>query len=538
VPVATFEANFDQFQPAVAGATAALDKVEAKSVQTAAALDQLTTASAGTAPQVGTLSSSLRSFDSALQVSGVHMGPEIRAVIELGEAAGKSGTELGLLTTAGLSFAAFMVGVKIGGWVNDWLHLDVAIGNATAKMLGWGDAVGQAAGAKADVLAKATKTAGREITSFTEAMAINAAENQRFQDSLNTSEMRAGRFRTELSNLQTSVHSVTAEQSELILVGHKLHESVSAIAKALGITEASVSAVIDKDREHQASMKASAEDAKKLAFAQADVADKYRATWSRLVDLKATTETIDPLTKASIVTWLKLGAAVGDVAELYGKTAGQIKKVGEEDATATAAMLTHLGQVNAAVKAEFDAQVQLNKAQGLDASGALAGQVTALGTLEVALAKLHAAKQAGISQTAQETVLQHTYVASLEAEAVASEKAYLAVLQTTAAHDKAAASVQALSFQMQAYAGTAAQALAAEEAIAKAFRDAGFVLTGGPSMPPPTGGGHVTGYGSASSSSASVVNHIYVNGTAADVARQVSAEIMKTVKAGTKVGGA
>jgi hypothetical protein len=91
---------------------------------------------------------------------------------------------------------------------------------------------------------------------------------------------------------------------------------------------------------------------------------------------------------------------------------------------------------------------------------------------------------------------------------------------------------------MQAYAGTAAQALAAEEAIAKAFRDAGFVLTGGPSMPPPTGGGHVTGYGSASSSSASVVNHIYVNGTAADVARQVSAEIMKTVKAGTKVGGA
>lgn len=35
-----------------------------------------------------------------------------------------------------------------------------------------------------------------------------------------------------------------------------------------------------------------------------------------------------------------------------------------------------------------------------------------------------------------------------------------------------------------------------------------------------------------------VVNHIYVNGTAEDVARKVAAEIMRTVKAGSKVSGA
>jgi hypothetical protein len=35
-----------------------------------------------------------------------------------------------------------------------------------------------------------------------------------------------------------------------------------------------------------------------------------------------------------------------------------------------------------------------------------------------------------------------------------------------------------------------------------------------------------------------VTNHIYVNGTAADVAKQVAAEILRTVKQGTKLGSA
>jgi len=57
----------------------------------------------------------------------------------------------------------------------------------------------------------------------------------------------------------------------------------------------------------------------------------------------------------------------------------------------------------------------------------------------------------------------------------------------------------------------------------------------GPELFVPASAGSITPNGGGG---ASIVNHIYVNGTAADVARQVAAEIMRTVKAGQQLGSA
>jgi DNA-binding transcriptional MerR regulator len=119
------------------------------------------------------LKGSFQDFDGILASLGVNIGAEARALGELSTAAGKTATELGLVGTAGLIAGAAFAGWKIGRVVADLFDLDKKIGDVTAKLLGFGDVAGAVAGAKADVLAKASKAAGIEIKDMALAMAIN-----------------------------------------------------------------------------------------------------------------------------------------------------------------------------------------------------------------------------------------------------------------------------------------------------------------------------------------------------------------------------
>lgn len=89
--------------------------------------------------------------------------------------------------------------------------------------------------------------------------------------------------------------------------------------------------------------------------------------------------------------------------------------------------------VNAAVLAEFDAQVKLNAEWGLNASGAIAMQDTALVSLTKALDALHLKKVDGISQSAQEQVLIDAYTKSLYDDAVAQDQQTLSLANNTKA---------------------------------------------------------------------------------------------------------
>jgi hypothetical protein len=161
-----FAADFSQFVGETRKADASLEGLMGKSVRLG---DEF----AKTQGNADRFKGSLQQFDGVLASLGVNIGAEARALGELSTAAGKTASELGLVTTAGLAAGAAFAGWKIGRAIADFFELDKAIGEATAALLGFGDVAGETAGAKADVLAKASKAAGIEIKDMALAMAIN-----------------------------------------------------------------------------------------------------------------------------------------------------------------------------------------------------------------------------------------------------------------------------------------------------------------------------------------------------------------------------
>jgi hypothetical protein len=141
---------------------------------TADSLREVTSVVEPAATATGNWTDQVRSFDGVLSALGIHIGPEIRAMTELGAAGSQTALSLGLLATAGLVAGAAIGGWKIGRAVSEFTGLDEIIGRATAKLLGWGDLSAETAGAKTDALALASQRAGREITNLSEAMKFNA----------------------------------------------------------------------------------------------------------------------------------------------------------------------------------------------------------------------------------------------------------------------------------------------------------------------------------------------------------------------------
>lgn len=110
--------------------------------------------------------------DSVLASAGVNLQSETRALRELAQSSSLTVSELGALGTAGLVVGTAMAAWGIGRRVAEFFELDDIIGKTTARLLGL-DTGAEAAGAKADVLAKASRRAGMDIKDMALAMAIN-----------------------------------------------------------------------------------------------------------------------------------------------------------------------------------------------------------------------------------------------------------------------------------------------------------------------------------------------------------------------------
>jgi hypothetical protein len=105
-----------------------------------------------TGVKVGGLRGEMLKFDGILSSMGINLSAPIRAIGELGDFAGKSVTQVGLLGSAGAALGAGYAGWQVGRMIADFFDLDTKIGNATAKLLGYGDVAAQEAGAGADAL--------------------------------------------------------------------------------------------------------------------------------------------------------------------------------------------------------------------------------------------------------------------------------------------------------------------------------------------------------------------------------------------------
>lgn len=171
---AKFEADFTQFNQAVDAAVAKLRDFKVVVDNTGnTSLKNAEKAAATTSSSFGQLSQGLSAADKTLAAFGVHIGPEIHALEELATASGKTASQLGLISTASLAAAAALGGWEIGRTIAKFFDLDKTIGDATARLLGFGDVAAETAAAKQDVLARATQNAHREITDYNEAVRIN-----------------------------------------------------------------------------------------------------------------------------------------------------------------------------------------------------------------------------------------------------------------------------------------------------------------------------------------------------------------------------
>lgn len=199
---ANFDADFSQFSAEVGKAEQQLTGFEAQTAQTGTAIAGMGTVTTSTTPAFTAMAGSLRQFDGVLSAVGIHIGPAVQGISELGQATGKTVGELGLFTTAGLVAGAAMAGWNIGRKIADFFGLDTAIANATARLFGWGDAVAQTAGANDDVLKLASERAKRTITDLTEARAIN----QKWVDDFKKSSKDAAKANEEFAKAQETVN--------------------------------------------------------------------------------------------------------------------------------------------------------------------------------------------------------------------------------------------------------------------------------------------------------------------------------------------
>jgi hypothetical protein len=311
-------------------------------------------------------------------------------------------------------------------------------------------------------------------------------------------------------------------------------------------------AIIAKSNGMKAGFDAAVEALKKWNAAVAEVTGSLTG-WQETLD------TIDGSVVEAIKVYLSAGASQEKLATMYQLTAEQIKAVSialQEEASALASTadfeaaagarrLEITRTMTAATNDLIIADLRRKEAEGQASDAFLAGALKD--------AQAQDAMQQGVTQTAATTTTAAGTIGSAFEQGFAKSAAAFDSFKGVVV-----AGTGAMAAGLQAVAdGGAAVQQRVDMLDAQRARGGFFIDTGG--APPPVqtraGGGPVTGGSSylvgergpelftpASSGSispngggVSVVNHIYVNGTAADVARQVASEILKTVQQGAQL---
>lgn len=183
----------------IAATTTAFTSMTGATTQTTAEL-------ARTTNNFGRASEALGRFDALLGTAGVNLSSEIRGLRELSEASGKTVSELGAVGTAGLALGAGMAAWGITRAAMEFFELDKHVEKAWTRLLGFADLAAETAGAKMDVLAKASRIAGREITDFSEAMRINEEAARRHIASFTSSAQVVAGWQAEIAKVRAAGH--------------------------------------------------------------------------------------------------------------------------------------------------------------------------------------------------------------------------------------------------------------------------------------------------------------------------------------------
>lgn len=420
-------------------ADAALKSLDSGGVKLGTTFTDVGTASDRTAPKVHNLRTALTSFDGVLASMGVNIGTEVRGLTDLADASGKTFTQLGLVATAGLAAGAALGGWKLGRLISEFFELDKVIGNATAKMMGWGDLTGTTVSAQQDVVTRAIERGAAATITYTEALKFNDAWQK----------TRLGTFAADAAQMKLNAE----EQKKLNIEAERWGLIMAELNSAGG-------------------------------------------NWAK------TLEGMNGTVVEAVKFYLQAGVSQGTLAQAYALTATQVKAV----ATAMSEELAMAKVLN-----DFITTASANQA-ALDAR---------------AMASIEAKTKALRDATAQ---------------AIAFNEAFLAKeLKTALAQDAINAAGGVDTSQMHSgQRGPGINQVLAESskfrntfslgATLPHFASGGPVLRDGPIFA--HAGEFVTPKGGAGTT---VTNHIYVNGTADDVARQIADKIKRSLMQSTKL---
>lgn len=332
-------ANLDELKKNLAEGKAIIASVNADVARiTGTAAPALKTTKDGIRDAVAPTNDLHKSFmqvDSILAALGINIGKETKALEEMRAAAMAGSEGLSGFAQAGLAVGAAFAGWKAGRWIADIFDLDTKIGDATARLLGFGDAAGDVAGMNADILAKASKAAGMEIKSLTLAMAINEDVAKKHAESFNTSANRVNGWKSEIAKVQaegslgklsTDLESQNFELKEL---SERYHVSTDALKYFTNEQEKSAKAVEENNKRMldalSKQMKAAKEQREeqeklfgattRIQFAQGNYADLLSKT--------------DPILVAQIQHYKELGASASDTAIILGVSTEKVGLVTE-----------------------------------------------------------------------------------------------------------------------------------------------------------------------------------------------------------------
>lgn len=333
---------------------------------TAAEMQKLSGAAADAGAQIETVGAAAAS--EAIQAMPSHFAAARAGLNDVAEGAGLTVTQLGLFATAGLVAGTAMASWKITRAAMEFLELDGAVAKTWTRLLGFGDATAAAAGAKLDVLTRASTIAGRAITDMAEAIAINDQHFKDWDDALNRAQgpaKSAAEIREWRADLQKVVDAgvfpaLVADINSHSFSLKELSDRYRVHIGALQLFEHEQKAASDAEKE-------AAAIETQAAAAAAHWADVMTNLTEVGVGWKGTLDTIDGAVVEGIKFYLQAGVAQGVLAEAYGLTAAQVRSVASElkDETATQTAATE------ADKKATDARAKWAKVQAEVASATM-----------------------------------------------------------------------------------------------------------------------------------------------------------------------
>lgn len=165
-------ADFSAFEAAAQKATTSIKGMELGAAKAESALSDMSDGAVG---PTNTLRESFGQVDQVLSASGVNIGKYARGLVEIGDMAGKTASEIGWLATGASIFGALMAGWQFGTWIAGWTGLAEAVEKYADSLT---NLPAEVAAAQQDTINLAFRNGSGVMLSYTDAIAFNSVAIQ------------------------------------------------------------------------------------------------------------------------------------------------------------------------------------------------------------------------------------------------------------------------------------------------------------------------------------------------------------------------